>query len=60
MFFVYMEYYAGIPPSSLLLCFNKWDEGYLGKSLDELNEALYTGKINILIEDLKSSSFYRP
>lgn len=45
MFFVYMEYYAGIPPSALLFCFNNWQDNYMGKSIVELNEALYTGNI---------------
>jgi len=41
MFFVYMQYYEGIYPSDILLSFNNWGDGYLGRTADQLNEAVY-------------------
>jgi sodium/potassium-transporting ATPase subunit alpha len=44
MWFYYMHSHAGISPSQLFLAFNKWSDGYLGYTGDELNEFYCTGQ----------------
>jgi len=39
-----MNNYAGILPSQLIFVFDRWQDGYLGKSIDELNEYQYTAQ----------------
>eukprot|EP00026_Physarum_polycephalum_P002073 Phypoly_transcript_02077.p1 GENE.Phypoly_transcript_02077~~Phypoly_transcript_02077.p1 ORF type:complete len:897 (+),score=112.36 Phypoly_transcript_02077:167-2692(+) len=43
-FFLYMQWYGNIAPNQLFLAFNKWTDGYLGKSQDELNNLLNTAQ----------------
>jgi len=43
-FFVYMNKYGGLNPGHLFLAFDKWQDGYMGKSIDELNTLLWTGQ----------------
>lgn len=40
MYFHYMKHYAGINVGDLFLAFNKWSDGYLGKTQEELYEHL--------------------
>lgn len=40
MFFVYMQYYEDVRPSDLILSFSNWQDGYLGKTQDELDNAV--------------------
>jgi len=40
MFFVYMQYYEGFYPSDLILSFSNWTDGYMGRSQDQLNNAV--------------------
>jgi len=43
-FFLYMSKYGGISPGQLVFAFDKWQDGYLGKSIDELNNLQFTGQ----------------
>jgi len=42
-FFVYLNNYAGIPPSGVFLAYGNWEGGYYNYSQDQLNEFNYTG-----------------
>ncbi len=44
MFFVYMQNYEGVYPSDMILCFSNWTDGYLGKTQDQLNNAVANGQ----------------
>ncbi|KJE91254.1 Na-K ATPase alpha1B1 subunit [Capsaspora owczarzaki ATCC 30864] len=44
MFFWYMDKYGGFSAGDLLFAFNKWTDGYHGKTQDELNELVFTGQ----------------
>ena len=44
MFFSYMRAVGGIPPGALFLAFDRWADGYYGKSADELTALLQTGQ----------------
>jgi len=41
MYFWYMHSEGGFTPSDLLLAFDKWDDGYKGKTFAQLSEILY-------------------
>jgi len=34
----------GIPPNKLIFAYNKWQDGYCGKNINELNELQYHGQ----------------
>ncbi|KJE92504.1 Na/K-ATPase alpha 1 subunit [Capsaspora owczarzaki ATCC 30864] len=44
MFFWYMQKYGGFGVTDLIFAFDKWTDGFHGKTQDELNELLYTGQ----------------
>jgi len=44
MFFTYLSVYGGITFRDSLFAFNNWQEGFMGKTMDELNELNYTGQ----------------
>ncbi|CAG8572667.1 7033_t:CDS:10 [Acaulospora morrowiae] len=44
MFFLYLYKYGGIRISDTMFVYDRWKDGYLGKSMDELNELNYVGQ----------------
>ncbi|KAJ1915893.1 hypothetical protein H4219_004080 [Mycoemilia scoparia] len=44
MYFFYMYHYHGIPMSKLLLAFDKWTDGFMGYTKDQLDDFWYTGQ----------------
>jgi len=44
IWFYYMNAYGGFGPGDLILAFNNWQDGYMGYSIDQLNEFLFTGQ----------------
>lgn len=44
MFFTYLSFYGGISFRDTVLAFNNWGDGFMGKTMDELNELNYTGQ----------------
>ena len=43
IFFHYMNSYGDMAPADLLLAFDKWEDGYKGNTMDQLNELLWRG-----------------
>jgi len=43
LYFYYMCVWGNLPLSSLFLTFNKWTDGFYGKTAGELSELLYRG-----------------
>ncbi|RIA98676.1 hypothetical protein C1645_748901 [Glomus cerebriforme] len=44
MFFMYLSSYGGITFRDTVFAFNNWRDGFMGKTIDELNELNYTGQ----------------
>ena len=44
MFFLYLYWYVGFEPSQVFLAYDKWTDGYGGKSQSQLNSLLYNGQ----------------
>ncbi|PKY27748.1 calcium ATPase [Rhizophagus irregularis] len=44
MFFTYLSIYGGITFRDTLFAYNNWGDGFMGKTMDELNELNYTGQ----------------